>query len=74
MPRNYLCTQPEACSGMKCPHVIKTGQLKRSRNKKHGVKFREKKISRIKENNVKDNQNERKKMIVIGQFKKNNFY
>ena len=48
---------------MKCPYVIEMGQFKQSMNMKH----REEKTNI---NNVKDNQNDTKKVIVIGQFKK----
>ena len=50
-----LSTEPAACSGMKCPNVIETGQFKQSRNMQHSIE---------------DNQNDGKKIIVIGQFKK----
>ena len=55
MLRNSLSTEPAECSRMKCPNVIETGQFKQSRNMQHSVE---------------DNQNDGKKLIVIGQFKK----
>ena len=65
MLRNDLFTQPAECFRMKCPHVIETGQLS-------GPEIRNMASTTEKTNinNIKNDQNGRKKMIVIGHFKK----
>ena len=66
---NDLSIQPAECFRMRCPHVIEMGQLRSPE-----ICNMASTIQKTNINNIKDDQNGRKKMIPIKHFKKQNFY
>ena len=62
---NALSTQPVECSRIKCPYMIEKEQLSSAETYNMSTTVEKTNI-----NNVKDDQNGRKKMTVIEHFKK----